>query len=100
MIKISGVLIEFIIKNKIIRHTIIGLGLNVNQIFFQNLPNATSMKLVLNKSTCLDKLRTKFLEKLKYYFSLKNNQDISIIILWRFQPDDDNDDKGTNFKIY
>lgn len=77
--KISGVLIEFIIKNKIIRHTIIGLGLNVNQIFFQNLPNATSMKLVLNKSTCLDKLRIKFLKKLKYYFSLKNNQDISII---------------------
>lgn len=77
--KISGVLIEFIIKNKIIRHTIIGLGLNVNQIFFQNLPNATSMKLVLNKSICLDKLRIKFLKKLKYYFSLKNNQDISII---------------------
>ena len=77
--KISGVLIEFIIKNKKIRHTIIGLGLNVNQIFFQNLPNATSMKLVLNKSTCLDKLRIKFLKKLKYYFSLKNNQDISII---------------------
>lgn len=77
--KISGVLIEFIIKNKIIRHTIIGLGLNVNQIFFQNLPNATSMKLILNKSTCLDKLRIKFLKKLKYYFSLKNNQDISII---------------------
>jgi BirA family biotin operon repressor/biotin-[acetyl-CoA-carboxylase] ligase len=77
--KISGVLIELIIKNKIIRHTIIGLGLNVNQIFFQNLPNATSMKLILNKSTCLDKLRIKFLKKLKYYFSLKNNQDISII---------------------
>ena len=77
--KISGVLIEFIIKNKKIRHTIIGLGLNVNQIFFQNLPNATSMKLVLNKSTCLDKLRIKFLKELKYYFSLKNNQDISII---------------------
>jgi BirA family biotin operon repressor/biotin-[acetyl-CoA-carboxylase] ligase len=77
--KISGVLIELIIKNKIIRHTIIGLGLNVNQIFFQNLPNATSMKLILNKSTCLDKLRIKFLKKLKYYFSLKNNQDISVI---------------------
>ena len=30
------------------------------------------MKLILNKSICLDKLRIKFLEKLKkYYFSLK-----------------------------
>ena len=77
--KISGVLIEFIIKNKFIRHAIIGLGLNVNQVFFENLPNATSMKLILNKSTCLDKLRIKFLKKLKYYFSLKNNQDISVI---------------------
>jgi BirA family biotin operon repressor/biotin-[acetyl-CoA-carboxylase] ligase len=75
--KISGVLIEFIIKNKFIRHAIIGLGLNVNQVFFENLPNATSMKLILNRSICLDKLRNKFLEKLKYYFSLKNNQDIS-----------------------
>ena len=46
--------------------------------FFQNLPNATSMKLILNKPICLDKLRIKFLENLKYYFSLKNNQDISI----------------------
>jgi biotin-(acetyl-CoA carboxylase) ligase len=35
------------------------------------------MKLILNRSICLDKLRNKFLEKLKYYFSLKNNQDIS-----------------------
>ena len=77
--KISGVLIEFIIKNKFIRHAIIGLGLNVNQVFFENLPNATSMKLILNKSTCLDKLSIKFLKKLKYYFSLKNNQDISVI---------------------
>ena len=32
------------------------------------------MKLILNKSICLDKLRIKFLENLKYYFSLKNNK--------------------------
>ena len=75
--KISGVLIQLITKNKLIKSAIIGVGLNVNQTFFENLPKATSMKLILNKNIDLEELRLKFTEQLKYYFSLDNNLLIS-----------------------
>ena len=42
--KIAGVLIETIIKNKFVNTAIIGIGLNVNQIAFSKLPNASSLK--------------------------------------------------------
>ncbi|WP_010228600.1 biotin--[acetyl-CoA-carboxylase] ligase [Gillisia marina] len=42
--KIGGVLIENILQNNIISASIIGVGLNINQVQFQNLPKATSLK--------------------------------------------------------
>ena len=47
--KIGGILIENSIKEngKII--SIIGIGLNVNQFHFENLPQASSLKLICNK---------------------------------------------------
>ncbi len=42
--KICGILIENIVKEKHVKHTIIGIGLNVNQTIFDNLPNASSIK--------------------------------------------------------
>lgn len=43
--KISGVLIENSIQGAYIQNCIIGIGLNVLQNDFENLPNATSMKM-------------------------------------------------------
>lgn len=47
--KIGGILIENIFKSQDKIDVIIGIGLNVNQTKFENLPNASSLKLLLNK---------------------------------------------------
>jgi BirA family biotin operon repressor/biotin-[acetyl-CoA-carboxylase] ligase len=43
-LKIAGVLIETIIQNSTINTAIIGIGLNVNQTEFKDLPKASSLK--------------------------------------------------------
>jgi BirA family biotin operon repressor/biotin-[acetyl-CoA-carboxylase] ligase len=43
--KIGGILIENILEGSSVKYSIIGIGLNVNEIDFQNLPQASSMKL-------------------------------------------------------
>ncbi|WP_420552742.1 biotin--[acetyl-CoA-carboxylase] ligase [Tenacibaculum aiptasiae] len=55
--KIAGVLIENVLKGKQISSSIIGIGINVNQDSFPiNLPNASSLKKILNKEFDLDLL--------------------------------------------
>jgi len=65
--KISGILIETFSKNKMIKDIIIGIGINVNQIDFNNLINATSMALIMNKKYDLNILYKLFLEKFKSF---------------------------------
>ena len=48
-----------------IKDIIIGIGVNVNQIDFNNLINATSMSLIMNKKYDLNILYKLFLEKFK-----------------------------------
>ena len=48
--KVAGILIQNILKGKEITHSVIGVGLNVNQTEFKAYsPQATSLKLLLNK---------------------------------------------------
>ena len=63
--KISGILIETFSKNKMIKDIIVGIGINVNQIDFNDLINATSMSLIMNKKYDLNILYKLFLEKFK-----------------------------------
>ena len=63
--KISGILIETFSKNNIIKDLIIGIGINVNQGDFNDLINATSMSLIMNKKYDLNILYKLFLEKFK-----------------------------------
>ena len=44
--KVAGILIENMLRGSNIDCSIVGIGLNVNQTKFQDLPNATSLKLV------------------------------------------------------
>ncbi len=44
--KICGILIENTVSNSKIKHSIIGIGLNVNQEKFNHAPNPTSLKLL------------------------------------------------------
>jgi BirA family biotin operon repressor/biotin-[acetyl-CoA-carboxylase] ligase len=65
--KISGILIETFSKNKMIKDIIIGVGINVNQIDFNDLMNATSMSSIMNKKYDLNILCKLFLEKFKSF---------------------------------
>jgi BirA family biotin operon repressor/biotin-[acetyl-CoA-carboxylase] ligase len=46
--KLGGILIENSIMGRYLKYSVIGIGLNVNQTLFDNLPNATSLKLIGN----------------------------------------------------
>jgi BirA family transcriptional regulator, biotin operon repressor / biotin---[acetyl-CoA-carboxylase] ligase len=73
--KVSGVLIENAIHSNQLKHSVVGVGINVNQLSFpQNLPNPTSMRLCLNKQvdrTLLLEVVCSFMEK--NYLLFKNN---------------------------
>ncbi len=54
--KICGILIENVLQGSHIKHTIIGIGLNVNQTVFEGLPKASSLQLLLERPILLDPL--------------------------------------------
>ncbi len=66
--KICGILIENVIKYNTINASVIGVGLNVNQTEFENLPQASSLKNVSGKVFDLDELVHRILMNLKHYF--------------------------------
>jgi BirA family biotin operon repressor/biotin-[acetyl-CoA-carboxylase] ligase len=68
--KICGVLIENVIKQSHLKATIIGIGLNVNQTDFNNLPKASSLHLLTGKVFDLDEVLRVILENLTFYFNL------------------------------
>ncbi|CAN5199745.1 biotin--[acetyl-CoA-carboxylase] ligase [soil metagenome] len=63
--KIGGILIENILSNGRIAASIIGIGLNVNQIHFENLPQASSLKLISGRNFDLDEIREKICHSIK-----------------------------------
>ncbi len=66
--KLCGILIENIVSGDQISASIIGVGLNVNQTTFTDLPNATSLKLLLGHDFELDGLLQDFLYHLQQVF--------------------------------
>ena len=54
--KICGILIENIVKQNHIKDTVIGIGLNVNQTIFNNLPNAASIKNLIGTTCSIDEI--------------------------------------------
>lgn len=67
--KICGILIENVIKNKL-NSTIIGIGINVNQTEFQDLPMASSLKNVTGVSYDLDEILLHIIKYTKEYSML------------------------------
>ena len=67
-LKISGILIENIVKNNELRSAIIGIGINVNQKYFDNLPQATSIHLITGKLFDVDEVVDTLLAHLAVYF--------------------------------
>ena len=77
--KIAGVLIENIFNGEHISQAIIGIGLNVNQDKFDNLPKATSLKLLLKKDLDIDFILLEILDALEKMLDLLYQKDFSTI---------------------
>ncbi len=65
--KIAGILIENVIKGEFIKQSVIGIGININQIKFFY-PNTISLKEILNKDFSLERLLKKVLNHLKFRY--------------------------------
>ena len=73
--KICGILIENVIKQNNVAATVVGIGLNVNQVNFSNLPQASSLLNVTGISYDLDELLQSILKELEILFDLvESNQ--------------------------
>lgn len=72
--KISGILIDFSTQSNKIKQAIIGVGININQTHFANLPQATSMKLILDQSFDVQDIAKKLIENMVYYFENLDDQ--------------------------
>lgn len=62
--KICGILIENTLKQDFIKSTYIGIGLNVNQMDFENLPKAKSLKAIKNNHFDRNTLLNQLVEEL------------------------------------
>ena len=73
--KICGILIENNLTDQKINHSIIGVGLNVNQTSFTEGINATSMALILKEENDLESLLKLFCNMFdKWYLMLNSNR--------------------------
>ena len=72
--KISGVLIENTIKNNGEITSIIGIGLNVNQFNFDELPNASSLAVIMKTNFDKEMILNVFIECLKLNCDLLENK--------------------------
>ena len=61
--KVAGILIQNQLKGTKITHSVIGIGLNINQVSFKEyLPIATSLRLGLNKELNINEVKTQLLQ--------------------------------------
>lgn len=72
--KICGILIENTIYGNFLQKSIIGIGLNVNQIDFDNLTKATSLKLILGQQYEKELILKNILLNLEYFIQLMKNK--------------------------
>ncbi|MCK0158436.1 biotin--[acetyl-CoA-carboxylase] ligase [Cellulophaga sp. F20128] len=67
--KICGILIENILLGSKIKTSIIGIGLNVNQTSFYNLPDVSSLRLEMGVTFDLDEVLKLIIAKLRKYLT-------------------------------
>ena len=67
--KISGILVENSLSHNQVNYSIIGVGINVNQVLFKKLPNATSLKKISNSNFIIQEVLYELIENYKFYFS-------------------------------
>ena len=70
--KVGGILIENSIKSDGSIHSIVGLGLNINQINFESLPKASSLAVICSKEFDKEKVLVLIVENIKGKLQLWN----------------------------
>jgi BirA family biotin operon repressor/biotin-[acetyl-CoA-carboxylase] ligase len=75
--KLCGILIENTLKGSQLKHSIIGIGVNINQESFDSLPNASSLTLLTGKIYDLDTLLDKILLQLNEQLARIENSEIT-----------------------
>jgi len=95
--KICGILIENMLIGTNIQHSILGVGLNVNQQHFAGLKNVSSLKLLLGRTLNLDELLHKILEHLKMNFT-KLDKNLNIDLWQVYESHLFRKDKPSTFK--
>jgi len=74
--KVTGVLIENVLRGNYIKQSIIGIGLNVNQIKFpESIRNVTSLKKIVGTDFNKEELLKSILTNIQYYISYIENED-------------------------
>ena len=88
--KLAGILINNVISSDNITHSVIGIGMNINQLFFKDYPiKATSLGLLLKKKLSIDNVKLKLLDaifkRLQSYRANKDLHDDYIKCLFRHE---------------
>ena len=78
--KVAGILIENILAEGKVLGSIIGIGLNVNQENFQNLPQAASMRTVTSREFNLDQVLQVILQELENGFTELSEENSETIL--------------------
>lgn len=77
--KICGILIENVIKQNKVTGSVVGIGLNVNQVDFYSLPQASSVLNITGRSYDLDEILQSILKELETLFDLVESKQFEII---------------------
>lgn len=77
--KICGVLIENSVKKTQVNYSIVGIGLNVNQQVFENLPQASSMILGAKTIFDLESVLIDLMKSIKKYVAILNSEKYELI---------------------
>ncbi len=75
--KVSGILIENIVRSTTEKHSIIGIGLNVNQVAFDESFRASSLQQILGKYFNLEELLVTLVVELKRQLQKLSNLDFN-----------------------
>ncbi len=105
--KVCGILIENVMKRGYVNASIIGVGLNVNQMEFEMLPNASSLKKITGSVFDTDELLDSILSSMKLYVEkLKNGnfkalkEEYESYLFRKNKPSTFKDAKGNLFSGY
>lgn len=74
--KLGGILIENSIMNGLLRKSVIGVGINVNQeVFYSNAPNPVSLKMLTKEHWDCDLVLSEILSGIDWYYKLLKNKE-------------------------